>query len=91
MSNPEFEIVDLDWSQKLETEYEEYMWNCEALVDLDPDAEEVDATFEPLSGQPYCGCSTCYTREQLFFLVPRILKAYKNGQIALTEDIEAPF
>lgn len=81
MSNPEFYLNGEDWSKDLEQEYETYIWNCESAVD----GEEPE-DFETLSGQPFCGCGTCYTREQLFFLVPRIIKAYKEGKIVLTED-----
>jgi len=45
-----------------------------------------ESEFETLSTLPFCGCQTCYTREQLFFLVPRIIKAYKEGIIVLTEE-----
>ena len=81
----EFEIYDEDWAEKLQADYEDYMWNCESLLDLDDDAEEAN-TIETLSGEPYCGCSTCHTREQLFFLVPRIIKAYTSGQVNLTGE-----
>jgi hypothetical protein len=81
MSNPEFYLNDDQWSQELENKYEEYMWDCEASVD----GEESD-DFKTLSGEPFCGCTTCYTREQLFFLVPKIIKAYKEGKIVLAED-----
>ena len=81
MNNPEFYLEDDQWSKELETQYEEYMWSCDSIVD----GEEPD-DFTTLSGEPFCGCSTCYTREQLFFLVPRIIKAYKAGKIKLTSD-----
>jgi hypothetical protein len=87
MSKQEFFIEDLDWSQKLETEYEEYMWKCEESAEEEPEDEAPDtSSFTTLSGEAYCGCSTCYTREQLFFLVPRIIKAYNEGKITLNEE-----
>jgi hypothetical protein len=81
MSKQEFFLEDEDWSKNLETEYEEYIWDCESSID-----GEESEDFEPLSGEPFCGCTTCYTREQLFFLVPRIIKAYKEGKITLNEE-----
>jgi hypothetical protein len=83
MSNneQEFYLTDDQWSKDLESKYEEYIWDCESSVDGEESEE-----FTPLSGQPFCGCTTCYTREQLFFLVPKIIKAYKEGKIVLTED-----
>lgn len=77
----EFYLTDSEWSDKLQGDYEDYMWNCESAVD----GEEPD-DFNTLSGELFCGCGTCYTREQLFFLVPKIIKAYKEGKIVLTED-----
>lgn len=86
MSKQEFVVNDPEWSQALETEYEEYIWNCEEHIDYDPDDERLEFDPQPtLSGEPFCGCQTCYTREQLFFLVPRIIKAYKEGKISLEE------
>jgi hypothetical protein len=81
MTNPEFFIHDKNWSKNIEEQYEEYMWNCESIID----GEEPD-DFTTLSGDPFCGCSTCYTREQLFFLVPKIIQAYKDGKITLNEE-----
>jgi hypothetical protein len=81
MSSQEFYLTDDDWSKDLQTNYENYIWNCESAVD----GEEPE-DFETLSGEPFCGCGTCYVREQLFFLVPQIIKAYKEGKIVLTED-----
>jgi hypothetical protein len=78
MSNQEFFLNDDHWSKELELAFESYIWNCESSID----GEEPD-NFETLSGQPFCGCQTCYTREQLFFLVPRIITAYNEGKITL--------
>lgn len=73
-------VNDVEWAKSLETEYEEYMWNCESVID----GEEPD-DFETLSGEPFCGCQTCYTREQLHFLIPRISEALSKGKISIEE------
>jgi hypothetical protein len=78
---PSFYVEDEGWAKDLETKYEDYMWNCESAID----GEEPD-NFVTLSKEPFCGCSTCYTREQLFFLVPKIIQAYKEGKITLNEE-----
>jgi hypothetical protein len=83
MSNPEFFIENIEWSKELEKKYQDYMWQCESSID----GEEED-DFVTLSGQPFCGCDTCYTREQLFFLTPYIIKGYKNGDVSLSEDTD---
>jgi hypothetical protein len=82
-SDNEFVLADPEWSGNLERQYEDYMWNCESSVD-----GEEDDDFKTLSGEVFCGCSTCYVREQLFFLVPKIIAAYKDGKIKLTSDSE---
>lgn len=76
-----FIINSVEWSKELEEEYQEYMWQCESTID----GEEEDG-FVTLSGEPFCGCDTCYTREQLFFLTPKIIEAYKEGYVALTDE-----
>ena len=80
-NKPEFYLENEGWAKDLETKFEEYMWNCESMID----GEEPD-DFETLSGEPFCGCSTCVIREQLFFLTPKIIKAYKDGILTLPTD-----
>ncbi|CAB5219763.1 hypothetical protein UFOVP221_131 [uncultured Caudovirales phage] len=75
----DFEIHDVDWAKDLETLYEEYMDACFESVDADPE----DEPFETLSGEPFCGCPTCHTRETLFFFTPRLLKAADEGKVTL--------
>jgi hypothetical protein len=81
----DFNIVDFQWSQELENKFTDYISNCESLIEWDF-YNDTEPEFETLSGQPFCGCETCYVREQLFFLVPRIIEAYKKGQIVVPED-----
>lgn len=69
---------DEAWAKSLEEDFETYIFACMDAVD-----SEVDE-FETVSGQPYCGCSTCYNREVIMFLMPRIIDAYKAG--ILTEE-----
>jgi hypothetical protein len=71
---------DEAWAKNLEEKFEEYIYACMDSVDADLDDEE----FETVSGEPYCGCSTCYNREVIMFLMPRIIDAYKAG--ILTEE-----
>lgn len=78
MSN-EFEIVDFEWAKMLENAFTFYM---DAVRDSVDDEEE----YETLSGDFYCGCETCDTREIMFFLVPQIIRAYKLGKVVLLND-----
>jgi hypothetical protein len=79
MSN--FNINDTEWAQELEQGLEEYMQGLyEAL-----DAENNDEGEGPvtLSGQPFCGCETCITREMLWYATPIILQGQKDGAVEL--------
>jgi hypothetical protein len=86
MSKQEFYLEDPNWAQSLQEEYEEYLWKCESLIDGDYGDNMGEEDFTTLSGEPFDGCQNCYTREQLFFLVPKIIAAYKEGKIVFTED-----
>lgn len=83
MTEPKFIITDSNWSEKLEQDFVDYMWGLQGHLEDEDNLPEGYELPETLSGEPYCGCSTCETREQLFFLVPRILAAYKAKQIVI--------
>jgi hypothetical protein len=87
MSKQEFFIEDQDWAKELESDYMDYQNDLELNFAPEEELEEHGIEIpDTLSGEPFCGCTTCYTREQLFFLVPRIIKAYKEGKITLNEE-----
>jgi hypothetical protein len=75
----DFVINDVEWAKVLEFQYEVYMEACFESLDADAD----DEPFETLSGEPFCGCNTCTTRETLFFFTPRLLKAADEGKVEL--------
>jgi hypothetical protein len=77
MTMLDFEILDTDWAKELERDYADYINACfESL--------EEDEEFETITGQIFCGCEACCSREQLCFLTPRIIRAYKEGKVVLT-------
>ena len=79
MSN--FNINDTEWAQELEQGLEEYMQGLyEALAAEEDDEGEGPVT---LSGQPFCGCETCITREMLWYATPIILQGQKDGAVEL--------
>jgi hypothetical protein len=85
-SSQEFYINDQEWAVDLERSYDEYVMGLDIF--LAPE-EELDTDLpDTISGQPFCGCNNCYSREQLFFLVPRIIRGYKEGKVTLAEDEE---
>lgn len=78
-SNQKVVVNDVPWTQQLEQDYEDYIDACSESLDED------DPDFQTLSGEPFCGCSTCYTREQLVFLIPRISEGLNEGKISIEE------
>ena len=75
-----FVLNDVKWAEDLQNGVEEYLGVLENFyVYGDEEAEEP----EVLSGDPYCGCSTCYTREYLFYVAPIIMQGQKDGKIEL--------
>lgn len=80
MSDKSFTVNDQEWAQELEKGVETY---TDMLFEAVWDGE--DSVDETLSKEPFCGCSNCFWRETLFFLVPKIIKGYEEGKIELEE------
>lgn len=81
MSNG-FVINDSGWAEELERGVEDYTdMLFEAIY---PEGTEDEIT-ETLSGEPFCGCNRCFWRETLFYIVPKLLRGYKEGKIELEE------
>lgn len=81
MSKSEFTVNDQAWAHDLEKGAEDY---TDMLFEAVWEGTE-DEIGETLSGEPFCGCSACFWRETLFFLVPKIIRGYEEGKIALEE------
>jgi hypothetical protein len=79
-----FTIHDKDWASRVQKDFEEYMGQCWEQVDAEFFEEEAP-DFVTLSGEPFCGCSTCESREILFFYTPLLLKAAAEGKVTLEE------
>ena len=79
MSEKEFVVNDEAWAQDLERGVESY---TDMLFEAVWSEEENEVT-ETLSGQPFCGCSQCFWREALFFVVPKIIKGFEEGKVEL--------
>lgn len=77
----EFTVNDEAWAQGLEKGVEDY---TDMLFEAVWDGTE-EVVPETLSGEPFCGCSSCFWRETLFFLVPKIIKGYEDGKLELEE------
>lgn len=77
-----FTVNNLQWAEDLERDYAEYMFACFESVDIDDH-------FVTESDEVFCGCDVCEVREQLVYLTPRIIEAYKKGYITLEDENEA--
>jgi hypothetical protein len=76
-----FVVNDEAWAQVLEKGVEDY---TDMLFEATWEGNEEEVT-ETLSGEPFCGCPTCFWREALFFLVPRLIEGYEEGKIELED------
>ena len=76
-----FVVNDEGWAQILEKGVEDY---TDMLFEAVWDGTD-DLIPETLSGEPFCGCGTCFWREALFFLVPRLSEGYEEGKIELED------
>jgi hypothetical protein len=76
-----FVVTDQPWAYELEKGVEAY---TDMLFEAVMEGEEEEVP-ETLSAEPFCGCSDCFWREALFYLVPRIIEGYKEGKIELED------
>jgi hypothetical protein len=77
-----FSVNDEAWAHELEKGVEDY---TDMLFEAVWEGSE-EAVPETLSGELFCGCSQCFWREALFYLVPRLLEGYNEGKVELLED-----
>ena len=72
-----YSINDDKWLSNLLSEYEKHLWRLEDnLLSLEKD-------LVTITGLEFCGCAQCYSREQLAFMIPRIVRAFLAGTIQL--------
>ena len=81
MSKRPFVINDQDWAHQLEKGVEE---DTDMLFEATWESSDDEIT-ETLSGEPFCGCSQCFWREALFFIVPKLIRGYEEGKIELED------
>lgn len=81
IENKKFIVNDTDWAQTIEKGVEDY---TDMLFEAVWEGSD-DVVPETLSGEPFCGCSQCFWRETLFYLVPHLLEGYENGKIELED------
>jgi hypothetical protein len=81
IENKKFKVNDQAWAHDLEKGVEDY---TDMLFEALWEGHE-DEISETLSGEPFCGCSPCFWRETLFYVVPRLIVGYENGKIELED------
>jgi hypothetical protein len=82
MEHMGFEILDPEWAGDLQSGLESYMEYLYASLDADLDSPE--AEVQTATGEPFCACHVCETRELLAFIVPRAIDGYLKGAIKLS-------
>jgi hypothetical protein len=81
----EFELIDTKWSEAMEKGLAEYMERLWEGVDADPEDVPEDF-FDTITGQAFCGCDVCVSRETLAFVTPLIIRAYIRGDVVLVDE-----
>lgn len=74
-------INDEKWAEDLQERFDLYMDQLAECVDN----EDPENSFETLSGELYCGCSVCYTREIITFVSKEVLLGAQSGKIELAD------
>lgn len=70
-----------DWALQLEADFDEYMERLYESVDGDPMDEDHDDDVVDVTGNYFCGCSTCERRAAWTFLMIRTLQGYRDGVV----------
>lgn len=70
-------INDQAWAEDVQERFDLYM---DFLAESMDDPEN---SCETLSGEIYCGCSVCYTREAITFIAKEVLLGAQDNKIEL--------
>ena len=81
IENKKFIVNDQTWAHDLEKGVEDY---TDMLFEAIWEGDE-EVIPETLSGELFCGCSPCFWRETLFYIVPRLLDGYESVKIELED------
>jgi len=78
-------IYSEEWGQRLELDHDVYMERLYESVDSDYQ-DEHDEDVVDVTGNFYCGCSTCERRASWTFLMIRAAEAVRDGIMTLESD-----
>jgi hypothetical protein len=74
-----------EWGAQLEADFDDYMERLYESVDADPSDDPADEVLD-VTGNYFCGCSTCERRATWTWLMVRIMEAQRDGVITLEDD-----
>jgi hypothetical protein len=74
---------DEEWGDRLQREHDEYIDLLEGALEDEEDAETI-------TGQPFCGCETCYRRESWTYIILHALHAYRAEELRLIDLPDQP-
>jgi hypothetical protein len=78
-----FDHLDNEWAKELESGLEKYLGTLSDYAYGELEDGDLDS-FETLSGELYCGCTTCEIREILAFVVPKAISGMLDGKIIIS-------
>lgn len=74
--------ADAEWAERLDRNVNETIGRLMDSVDLDPESPEADQdALEAPSGEPFCGCETCVTREIIVLTIAATLDGFREGLV----------
>lgn len=73
--NTWYEINSVEWARSVEQRLDDYIGGLANGVD-----EDEDGNFD-LTGEPFCGCSVCYSRATIDFLMRETAEGIATGAI----------
>lgn len=81
-------VCTVHWAQVTETALNVY--NEELVDSLELEVDDLFG-FETFSGEPFCGCDTCWTREHISLLWGQFARGMLSGHIKLKSTGEEPW
>lgn len=80
-NSPRVVVNDIAWAHELEKGVETYLDMLLEAAGMSDD----ETVAETVSGEMFCGCSACFWRESLMFLIPRVIVGYEEGKLELED------
>ena len=90
MSKMKYVHNDIEWAQKMEVGLQDYMASLWDSLDQEWESfdDAVESTELTISGQYFCGCDDCVSRETILYLIPHIIDGFKLNKFELNEEYQ---